>query len=245
MAKWIPFVFTKKDVLQNFSSDMQYENWIAGLLRAKKIMKVRKGLYALADVTGELLATKFEIASKITDDAFICYHSALEFYGAANQVFHTVTVGSRSRFNPFTFLDIDFIRKQPNNDYGIAYIEQAGVRVTTLERTVIDCIDDIDACGGIDELLGALGQIRILNEKELLGALNAYNCVLLYQKAGYILQHYQEKFGLSNAFFDECKRHLTRQVKYFLKDEYGDVEYNSEWRLMAPKNLISRIGGGY
>ncbi len=245
MVNWIPYVITKKDMRLQFSSDMQYENWIAGLLRAKKILKVRKGLYVLVDVTGEPMATKFEIASKITDDAFLCYHSALEFYGAANQVFHTVTVGSKSRFNPFSFLDVDYIRKQPNNDYGIAYIKQAGVRVTTLERTVIDCIDDIDSCGGIDELLGALGQIRILDEKELLGALNAYNCVLLYQKVGYILQHYQSKFGLPDAFFDECKRHLTRQVKYFLKNEYGEVEYNSEWRLMAPKNLISRIGGGY
>lgn len=245
MVKQVPYLFTKADVRPQFLSDMQYENWIAGLLRTKKIMKVRKGLYVLADVTGEPMATKFEIASKIADDAFLCYHSALEFYGAANQVFHTVTVGSKSRFNPFTFLDVDYIRKQPNNDYGIAYIEQAGVRITTLERTVIDCIDDVDACGGIDELLGALGQIRILDEKELLGALNAYNCVLLYQKAGYILQHYQEKFGFSDDFFDECKRHLTKQVKYFLKDEYGEVEYNSEWRLMAPKNLIARIGGGY
>ena len=245
MVKWIPFVITKKDMRPQFSSDMQYENWIAGKLRAKKIMKVRKGLYVIVDVSGEPMATKFEIASKITDDAFLCYHSALEFYGVANQVFNTVTVGSKSRFNPFTFLDIDYIRKLPKNDYGIEYIEQAGVRVTTLERTVIDCIDDIDACGGIDELLGALGQIRILDEKKLLGALDAYNCVLLYQKAGYILQHYQSKFGLSDAFFAECKQHLTKQVKYFLKDEYGEVEYNSEWRLMAPKNLGSRFEGGY
>ncbi len=245
MAKWLPFVITKKDMRSQFSSDMQYENWIAGQLRTKKIMKVRKGLYVLVDVSGEPLATKFEIASKITDDAFLCYHSALEFYGAANQVFNTITVGSESRFNPFTFLGIEYVRKQTKNDYGIAYMEQAGVRVTTLERTVIDCIDDIDACGGIDELLGALGQIRILDERVLLGALDAYSCVLLYQKAGYILQHYQSKFGLSDAFFDECKRHLTKQVKYFLKDEYNEVEYNSEWRLMAPKNLISRIWGDY
>ncbi len=245
MVKWIPFVITKKDMRPHFSSDIQYENWIAGQLRAKRIMKVRKGLYVLVDITGEPMATKFEIASKITDDAFLCYHSALEFYGVANQVFHTMMVGSKLRFNSFSFLDVDYIRKQPNNDYGIAYIKQAGVRVTTLERTVIDCINNIDSCGGIDELLGALVQIRILDEKELLGTLNAYNSIFLYQKAGYILQHYQEKFDLSDAFFVECKRHLTKQVKYFLNDEYGEVEYNSEWRLMAPKNLISRIGGGY
>ncbi len=245
MVKWISFVITKKDIRPQFSSDIQYENWIAGQLRAKRIMKVRKGLYVLVDATGEPMATKFEIASKITDDAFLCYHSALEFYGVVNQVFNTMMMGSNLRFNSFTFLNVDYIRKQPNNDYGIVYIKQAGVRVTTLERTVIDCINNIDSCGGIDELLDALVHIRILDEKELLGALYAYNCIFLYQKAGYILQHYQEKFDLSDAFFAECKRHLAKQVKYFLKDEYGKVEYNSEWRLMAPKNLISRIEGGY
>ena len=245
MVKQVPYIFSKADMRPQFSSDMQYENWIAGQLRSKKIMKVRKGLYVLADVSGEPMATKFEIASKVADDAYLCYHSALEYYGVANQVFNTVTVGSKSRFNAFNFRGVEYVRKQPKNDYGIAFIERAGVRTTTLERTVIDCIDDIDSCGGIDELLGALEQIRILDERELLGALEAYNCVLLYQKAGYILQHYRSKFGFSNAFFTECKRHLTKQVKYFLKDEYGEVEYNSEWRLMAPKNLISRIGGGY
>ena len=245
MAMWIPYVITKKNMRPQFASDVQYENWIAGQLRTKKIMKVRKGLYVLLNVTGEPMATKFEIASKIADDAFVCYHSALEFYGVANQVFHTVTVGSESRFNPFTFLDIDYIRKQPKNYFGVADVMQGSLRITTIERTIIDCIDDIDAGGGIDELLDALNQIHILDEQKLLGALDAYNCILLYQKAGYILQHYQNQFGLTDAFFDECKRHLTKQVKYFLKDEYGEVEYNSEWQLMAPKNLISRIEGDY
>ena len=39
MVNWIPYVITKKDMRLQFSSDMQYENWIAGLLRAKKILK--------------------------------------------------------------------------------------------------------------------------------------------------------------------------------------------------------------
>lgn len=245
MKKLLPYIFTKADVQSQFSSEVQYNNWIAGLLRAKRIMKVRKKLYVLLDVTGEPLVTKFEIASKITDDAFLCYHSALEYYGVANQVFHTLMVGSKSRFNSFTFLDIDYIRQKPNNSYGINYINQARVRVTSLERTVIDCIDDIDSSGGIDELLYALEIIPNLNEKELLGALSAYNSIFLYQKVGYILKHYQTKFGLSEDFFLECKRHLTKQVKYFLKNDYKEIVYDSYWQLMAPKDLLSQIRGGY
>ena len=168
MANFIPYTFTKKDVIGRFKNDKQYENWIASQVRANKILKVRNGLYVHVDVSGYPLTTKFEIATKIADDAYVCYHSALEYFGVANQVFNTVTVGSRKRFNNFTFDDIDYIRKPAKHEVQIMNIVTAAVRVTSLERAVIDCFDDIDAGGGIDEILNALDQIRVLDETKLL-----------------------------------------------------------------------------
>ena len=52
MAKFIPYTFTKKDVIGNFINDKQYENWIAGQVRSKKVVKVRNGLYVQVDVSG-------------------------------------------------------------------------------------------------------------------------------------------------------------------------------------------------
>ena len=245
MAKFIPYTFTKKDVISNFKNDKQYENWIAGQVRSKKIVKVRNGLYIHVDVSGYPLTTKFELATKIAEDAFVCYHSALEYFGVANQVFNTVTVGSKKRFNDFTFDDIDYIRKPAKHDVQIMNIVTAAVRVTSLERTVIDCLVDIDAGGGIDEILNALDQIRVLDETKLLETLKAYDSVFLYQKAGYVLEHFKDKFMLTDSFFEECKSKLTNQIKYFLQDEYKDIEFNSKWKLMAPKNLKSRLNGGY
>lgn len=62
MAKFIPYTFTKKDVISDFKNDKQYENWIAGQVRSKKIVKVRNGLYVHVDVSGYPLTTKFELA---------------------------------------------------------------------------------------------------------------------------------------------------------------------------------------
>ncbi len=245
MEKFIPYTFTKKDVIGDFKNDKQYENWIMGKVRAKKVVKVRNGLYVCVDMSGYPLSTKFEIASKIATDAFVCYHSALEYYGVTNQVFHTVTVGSKKRFNDFSFNGIDYVRKPAKHDVQIMNIVTAAVRVTSLERTVIDCIADIDSGGGIDEVLNALDQIRILDENKLLETLQAYDSVILYQKVGYVLECFQDKFMLTDAFFEECQSHLTNQIKYFLQNEYKDVEYNSKWKLMAPKDLKSRIHGGY
>ena len=70
MAKFIPYTFTKKDVISDFKNDKQYENWIAGQVRSKKIVKVRNGLYVHVDVSGYPLTTKFELATKIAEDAF-------------------------------------------------------------------------------------------------------------------------------------------------------------------------------
>ncbi len=243
--KYIPYTFNKNDVICYFENDKQYDNWIASKVRSKKIVKVRNGLYVYVDVTGYPLTTKYEIATKIADDSFVCYHSALEYYGVVNQVFNTVTVGSKKRFNDFSFDDIEFIRKPYKHDVQIMNIDTAAVRVTSLERTVIDCIDDIDAGGGIEEILNALDQIRILDENKLLETLKAYDLIFLYQKVGYILENFKDKFMLSDLFFEECKNHLTNQVKYFLEDEYKEIEYNSKWKLMAPINLKSRIRGGY
>lgn len=243
--RFIPYTFTKNDIIGDFDNDKQYENWLASQVKAKRIAKVRNGLYVHIDVAGYPLTTKFEIASKIKEDSFVAYHSALEYYGVANQVFNAVTVCSENKFNTFTFDDIEYVLKQVKNKTQVIYIQKAAVRVTTLERTIVDCIDDINLGGGIEEILNALEQIRVLDESRILEVLKSYSKVLLYQKIGYILEQYQEKFSFSEGFFKECKSKLTNQIKYFLEDEYKDIEYNSTWKLMAPKNLKARINGGY
>ena len=245
MNNFIPYTFTKKDVIGLFENESQYEKWIAKRIRLKEIARVRNGLYVHIDRTGYAMTTKYELATKITEDAFVCYHSALEFFGVANQVFNIVTVGSEKRFNEFSFHDIDYVRKAPNHMIQVMHIVKAAVRITSLERTVVDCIDDVNAAGGIEEILNALDQIRVLDEDKILETLRAYNKVLLYQKVGYVLEHFKEKFKFSDGFFAECQSHLTKQIKYFLRDEYKSLEFNSKWNLMAPTKLLSRIYGGY
>ena len=245
MVKNLPYLFAKKDVIDQFADDKQFENHMASMVRSGKVVKIRNGLYAQIDNLGVPLTTKFEIVSKINDESFVSHHSALEYYGVANQVFNTLTVGSKKKFNDFSFDDVDYTRQAVKDFTQVIYIVTAGVRVATLERAVVDCIDNIDLGGGIDELLNALEQIRVLDENRLAEILRAYNKVILYQKVGFILEHYKDKYMLSDKFFADCKSRLTNQIKYFLNDEYSDISYNSDWQLMAPKNLKSRISGGF
>ena len=177
-------------------------------------------------------------------DSFVAYHSALEYYGIANQVFNNVIVGSTKRFSQFEFDGIEYECKVVKNFTQINDITSEKIKISSLERTIIDCIDKIELAGGIEELLNALNQIRILDEAKLLEVLESYKEIYLYQKTGYILEQFKDELSLSDDFFEWCHNSLTNQTKYFLHDDYKDIAYNSKWKLMAPKNLKSRINGG-
>lgn len=240
----IPYCFIKDDVINKFENDKQFYNWISTNVNAGRVKRVKNGLYVTVDSMGSLSSSKFEIASKITKTSFIAYHSALEFYGLANQVYNKVIVGSETRFTSFEFDDIEYENVIVKNLFDVSFIESSNIRMPSLERTIIDCIDNIDLAGGIEELLNALEQIDNLNEKKLLDVLASYNSIFLYQKTGYILEHFKDSLCLSEDFFIACEPKVDNVIRYFLQDEYSNIKYNSKWQLMAPLNLLSRMNGG-
>ena len=242
----LPKLITKKEVIDNFENEKKYSNWIALKLKSKTYKKVRSNLYALIDPsTNDIYSTKFEIASKISDSSFVCYHSALEYYGIANQVFSNVLVGSLTKFNSFVFNDNEFICKHVKDIKFVNNIVNEGIRVSSLEKTIIDCVDNIDLAGGIEEVLNALEQIKYVNESKLLEILKDINKMFLYQKIGFLFELYNNQLDLSNEFFAECKSHTSKKVNYFMQYEFKDTELNEKWNLIVPKNIKSRINGGY
>lgn len=241
-----PILITKEKVIDQFKDEKQYSNWISNKIRSRKYIKIRNNLYALVDPsTNDIYSSKFEIASNISNTSFICFHSALEYYGIANQVFNDITVGSLSKFNNFIYEGHEFLYKHYKSIAFVNDVVSEGIRVTSLEKTIIDCIDDISLAGGIEEVLNALELLKYLKERKLIEILDVYNKMFLYQKVGYLLEMFNDQLNLSVDFFDICKSHLTNKTNYFMKGEFKKVYLNKDWNLMVPKNLKSRINGGY
>lgn len=129
----------------------------------------------------------------------------MEYYGIANQVFSNVFVGSLTRFNNFVFNDNEFIFKSAKNIKFVNNIINEGIKVSSLEKTIVDCIDNINLAGGIEEILNALEQIKYLNEKKILEILLDINKMVLYQKVGYLLELYNNQFEFSDDFLKNVK----------------------------------------
>ncbi len=228
--------FTHSDMVELTGSESAAIWKIRSYLTKGYIERVRRDLYAVISMeTEQPIPNRFQIASRITEDSFVSHHSAFEFYGYANQVFYEVYFSAGKRVRSF---DYDGLHYQPVLRRGSDNVTEKdnGVRVTTLERTVIDSIADFTKIGGLEELLRCLALIPSLNESKLLEVLEAYGRGQLYQKAGYILETYRDELSLTETFFSECMKRSSSS-KTYLFDKQNDFVFHRKWLLYAPAKL--------
>ena len=201
-------------------------------------------MYVIIDpTTGAPIADKYELSSKVSATSYIGWHTALEFHGVAHQPFYNAYVGSQSRFKEFSFKGIDFkycsTPFEPSETNGVIHpIGNPYVRVTDLERTVIDCCNRIERAGGVEELLHCLESVSLLNESKLKKYLCLYNKAILYQKVGFILERSQKFHHVSNKFIDMCKEKGALHTKYLTTTGDSDT-YIQQWKLYVPKDCIT------
>ena len=235
--------FTHRDMVKLTGSESAALWHIRNYLKKGYIERVRRDLYAVISLeTSQPIPTRFQIASRVADDACVSHHSALEYYGYANQVFYELYLAVPERTRPFSY---DGIQYRPVLYQGKAGVSETGtgVRVTSPERTVIDCIADISLAGGLEEFLRCLALIPSLNEASLLEALSIYHRRQLYQKAGFILESFRNDLMLPDEFFTVCEQKSSASKTYLTNEHKGYV-LNERWKLYAPSDLKALVNKG-
>ena len=235
--------FTREDITRIAGSESAAKWHIRNYLKKGYIARIRRDLYAVISLeTEQSIPNRYQIASRISGDSYVSHHSAFEFYGYANQVFYNVYFAAEKRVRPFYY---DGLYYQPVKPRGCKGVEEAGngVRITSVERTVIDSIADFQKIGGLEELMRCLAMIPSLDEGKTLEALEAYGRGQLYQKAGYILESYKDDLSLSEAFFGKCAK-LISASKTYLFEKQNDFILHNRWKLYAPKDLRKIVEKG-
>jgi predicted transcriptional regulator of viral defense system len=118
------------------------------------------------------------VASKLSPDSVLSYHTAFEILGFANQVFTTTYYSSLRYKRPFSYQGIRYVcvrlpnSLKSNPFFGVVGVERMGmfVRVTSAERTLAECLDRPEYCGGFEEAIRCISSLPFVDE-ELLGLL--------------------------------------------------------------------------
>ena len=231
----MPIIFSYKDVKDLYPSRNGFNSFLKRSLKNGKIKQIKKGLYALVDPsTGGIYASRFQIASHLFDDAYFSYHEALEYYGLATQVFV-------SRFTYLTHVyvrDMDFedvIYQSKKSDCDLEILNQMAeedTRVVSLERAIVDSIDNPGYAGGLEEVENALAACRDLYIDKVIKMLEYYDKAFLYQKVGYLFEKY---FGnrVPESFYELCLSRSGNKIQYF-EAKVGYAKLVLKWKLMVP-----------
>ena len=230
-------LFSYESVKETYPNQQGFLSFLKRYLKNGKIQKIKKGLYALVDpTTGDIFATKFQIASRLFPNSYFSYHEALEYYGLATQSYVSVfTYISKNRVPEFEFNEVIYRSKKSTYDLEIVdRMKEEGVRVVSLERAIIDSIDYPSLAGGLDEVENALDICPKLNIEKIKVLLKQYNETFLYQKVGYL---FEKHFGnqIPEDFYELCLSKIERKI-YYLDHHFNGTKLNKKWKLMIKSN---------
>jgi len=234
-------IFTFEDALNisNYTPEM-LRLTLHNLKKSKWIDRIERGKYLIipleAGPEGLYTEHEFLIASFLIDPYAISYWSALNFYGFTEQIPRTVYVSTtkkkKKREKEIFGINYKFIVLKENKFFGIekAWIESKQINITDKEKTIIDCLDHPEYCGGIIEAAKGLWEGReeldlekISNYAERMG--NA----TIFKRLGFLselLDFPERKF-----YIEKWKKRISEGYPLLDPTMIKKGKYNSKWKL--------------
>lgn len=159
-------IFTIDEAEKAFGADRESLRVILSRLEASGwIERVERGKYVVIPLSarkGEFTLNEFVIGSELVKPHSISYWSALNYHGLTEQIPGTVFIQttSRKKRRELKVFGIKYkiVKVVESKFYGIdrVWIENVSVNITDKEKTVVDCLDHPEYCGGVIEVVKAL-----------------------------------------------------------------------------------------
>jgi len=160
-------LFTLDDAAKIYgSSNSGLRELLSTLVKRRWLQRMEGGKYLIlpfeAGREGEWTEHEFIIASYLINPYYIAFHSALNYYGYTEQVSRTVFVASTRR-KLKSALEISgvtyrFVCMTDRKFFGATEVtlDRYRVNISEPEKTIVDCLDRLEYCGGVVEVAKAL-----------------------------------------------------------------------------------------
>ncbi len=234
------------------SSPTTSNNLLAKHVASGRLLRIRRGLYAVAPpgVSPEAAQPDpYLVASKLTGDAAVAYHAALQLHGKAYSVWHQVHYLTAKRTRPFTFRGQEYVPVQVAEavrhlaDFGggVVTARHAGgeARVTTLERTMVEVLDAPERCGGWEEVWRSLEMVEYFNLDEIVAHVRVLGSALTAARVGFYLEQHREDLMVEEDHLAPLRAVAPRQARY-LDGRREPGRLVAAWNLVVPERVLER-----
>jgi predicted transcriptional regulator of viral defense system len=231
-------IFTRLEAEEILRKNPATTRRLLNRLKDKKwLIKLATGKYLIVPLSAgekaEFTEDWFIIGKHLTEltSYYFSHYSALDLHQMTTQPLVTVYITTPKRHKPIEILGATyrFIYAKPEKLWGIEDIwakPTEKVKVSDLERTIIDCLCNPKLCGGISELSKGLWSKRNeIDFSRLLGYVKRFGSKAVAKRLGFLLEVFEldnqditanlqkmtsSSFVLLDPSLPTCGKHLSR-----------------------------------
>jgi len=226
---------------------------LAHYLQAGRILRVRRGLYVTVPEGSDhetYPVDPYLVAGRVTADAVLACHTAMEFHGKAHSVREHFTYLSASMPRPLSFRGCryrgvpfpkqlreshqEMVEVQTHDRLGLA------VRVTSLERTFVDMLHRPDLSGGWEEIWRSLESVTFFDlDKVVDYALLLENSTTI-ARVGFFLEQHREGLMVEESHLERLRGHRPKAPHYMSRGKRAAGHLVRGWNLVVPVDVLER-----
>ncbi|MBI5710727.1 MAG: transcriptional regulator [Candidatus Eisenbacteria bacterium] len=210
-----------------------------------RVRRLRRGLYVrlAADRRTAEPVDPYALAARLAPDAVLGYHTALELHGLAQSMFSRFFFVTRTNARPFRYEGGEYLPVRPRAGVGgaatqlvLVQREDGPVRVTSVERTLVDVLDRPELAGGTEEVWRSLEHLEALDFAALRDYFERVARPVLAARLGLMLEQHAERWFVPPALLADLARQRPRGPVSFDRRRHGCLV--TRWNLVVPPDLL-------
>lgn len=220
------------------------------------VILIRRGLYAVLPPGSDpdsYPVDPFLVASKLTADAVLSHHTALEVHGYGYSVREHLTYSASRPISPVNFRSQVFrgvkfsqaLCRAGKEDFGVTTVDRSGleVRVISLERTLVDVLDRPDLSGSWEEIWRSLEAVEFFDLDQVVEYALLLGNATTIAKLGFYLEQHRESLMVEERYLGTLRDHSPRQPHYLDRSNRKSGKLVTNWNLVVPVELFERSWG--
>jgi len=218
-----------------------------------RIVHLRRGLYAVVPEGSNPKASTvdpFLLCSRITEDAVLAYHTALGFHERAYSIHRRYLYFSHRDARDYPYRSLYFqsvhfpkkLLKKNREFYGVSDVERygMGIRVTTLERTLLDLLDRPELGGGWEGIWRLLESVEFFNLDQVVEYTQLMGNNTTSAKVGYFLEQHRDELMVEERYLEILSRNRPKKPHYMVRTGRISGRFLERCNLIVPEQIVDR-----
>jgi predicted transcriptional regulator of viral defense system len=222
-------------------------------VQAGNLLRIRRGLYAVVPRgvrPADLQLDPYVLASHLASDAVVAYHGALQFHGRAHSLSRRVQFLTASRARPFEFRGTQYVPVPvppplgalADFGGGVLQSQRAGapVRVTSLERTMVDVLNAPRHGGGWEEIWRSLESVEFFDLDAVIEHAFKLESALTVARVGFFLEQHRDSLMVEEQHLARLGQRAPAHPAYLDRAKREPGRLVARWNLIVPERVLNR-----